>query len=158
MMKRCILALLTLPTAAALGEAQTVCPWLSAGTAATALRGDVNVTASVASATEGSCHFSRQGNGGQSIDILVGKSHTHACPSGSTVAPSLGSEAVQCHAARGQGLAAETIDGRIRDIYFVVTMTSDSAATKRDVSPHPTEQDLPPAIERVAEMVVGSLY
>ena len=86
------------------------------------------------------------------IEIRIGKADVHACPSSSTRLTALGNEAVQCRIAN-KGPTTDLISGRVRDSYFVVSMTNlpDAAASAHD----PFAASV---LERVAEQVAGNLY
>jgi hypothetical protein len=145
---------------AAKGQATASCPWLSKGTAATLLGSDVTVTAHVEGTFAGTCRFVTQSADPiPSIQILVGATDGHPCPQSSTKLKALGNEAVQCRRADSPMQSSDVVAGRIRNVYFVVTMTNVPNAT----TPEPTDPRLADAygaspLERVAEQVVGNLY
>jgi len=163
MIARLILILILAPAAAAMAQAGAVCPWFTAGSAAKVLGGDVSLTAHLTAqpngSWEGDCRFVRgSGASAPAIAILIGEVDTHPCPPASAKLKALGNEAMQCHQTI-QGEQADTIAGRMRDLYFVVTMidvpeaTRDKPADARLASPYGAS-----ALERVAEQVVGNLY
>ncbi len=143
----------------AVGQAVAACPWLTSGTAAKLLGGDVTVMAHVDETGAGSCSFARQrGESSASIQVLVGPTDTHPCSQGGTSLRALGNVAIQCHVANA-AQPADIIAGRIRNIYFVVTMTNVSGAnTKEPSDPRLADSYGASALERVAELVVGNLY
>ena len=65
----------TAPKTAAPARAVTGCPWLTEGSAARALGGEVSVTVKVSDAGEGSCRFSRQPGSTDSLRFLSAKPH-----------------------------------------------------------------------------------
>jgi hypothetical protein len=108
----------------------------------------------------GSCKFVRQSaNSTSSIEILVGPMDTHSCPQDSTKLKALGNEAVQCHHATSSSQQSDQIAGRIRNTFFVVTMSNIPDATRQEPSdPHLADAFGASPIERLAEVVVGNLY
>lgn len=160
-MIRFVLALfIVAASSAAFGQAMTNCPWLTSGTAATLLGGEVTVVAQVEGTFAGSCRFTRQsGDPSGSIEILVGPKDTQPCPQDSTKLKALGNEAVQCRRTVQAAQQSDIIAGRIRDVYFAVTMTSVAGATKQQPDdPRLADAYGASALERVAEQVVGNLY
>lgn len=162
MWKHALLCLLFCPTVMAqskygnaakpgsMAHAQTGCPWLTEGSAAHALGGDVSVTAKVSDMGEGRCSFVRQQD---SLEILVSKAALPTCPGGSTALRGIGNEAWSCMAHASQGEAVEMISSRVRDFHLVVTLTTH--APKRPPKPEDLQND---ALEQVAEQVAGNLY
>jgi hypothetical protein len=160
-MKLCFALLLMFPSAlTAFSQAPAVCPWFTTGSAAMALGGDVTTVAHASGNWNGSCKFEhRSEKVTQTIEILVSKTDSHLCPTVSTSLRALGNEAVQCSRTNAQGYQSETIAGRVRDAYFVVTMTNVPGAirepSKQTRPSDPFEASL---LERVAEQVVGNLF
>jgi hypothetical protein len=159
MVRLVVLLILIASSTVAVGQAVAACPWLTSGTAAKLLGGDVTVMARVDATGAGSCSFARQnGATSASIEILVGPTDTHPCPQGSMQLKALGNEAMQCRVAK-PAQPADIIAGRIRNIYFVVTMTNVSGANTTEPSdPRLADSYGASALERVAELVVGNLY
>jgi hypothetical protein len=155
-----ILLFIVASAVAAVGQATTVCPWVTSGTAERLLGGEVSVTAHVESATAGSCSFVRQsGSSASSIEILVGLKDTHPCPQDSIKLRALGNAAVQCHHIISPAQQSDQIAGRIRNISFVVTMINIPDATREEPSdPRLADSYGASPIERLAEVVVGNLY
>lgn len=159
-MARTVFLLMIASATSALAQTAAVCPWLTIGSAATVLGGDVILTAHVEGNFAGSCRFTRQaGETTQSIEVLVGKIDTHTCQQGSTKLKALGNEAVQCRRMISSRAKADTIAGRVRDVYFVVTMTNVPEATREQpADAHPSDSYGASMLERVAEQVAGNLY
>jgi hypothetical protein len=155
MARLAILLFIIASSADAMGQATTSCPWLTTGTAAKLLGGEVTVVAHVDGSFAGSCRFVRQsGDLTASIEVLVGSTDSHLCPEGSIKLNALGNAAVQCHVRD-----AYIIAGRIRDVYFAVSMTNLSGATKQEPDdPRLADAYGASALERIAEQVVGNLY
>jgi hypothetical protein len=145
---------------AVMGQAVTACPWLTSGTAATLLGGEVSVTAHVEGAFAGSCRFVQQsGASSASIEILVGPTDSHACSQDKVKLKAIGNEAVQCRRTDSPTQQSDIIAGRIRDVYFVVNMTNVAGATRQEpADPKLADTYGASALERVAEQVVGNLY
>lgn len=153
---RIALFLIIFNCAYAIAQAPVVCPWLSTGSAETALGGSVTVTAQSENNWHGECHFARQTAGSsQAIDVRVSKVEFHPCPDGSTRLTALGNEAWQCPS----GDHADTIAGRVRDAWFMVTMTGVPEAAREPQSKAlPADSYGASMLERLAEQVAGNLY
>jgi hypothetical protein len=160
MTARFFLLLITVCCPAAFAQALVTCPWLSTGTAATALGGDVTVTAHSENNWQGECHFKPQAAGAmQEIDIHVSKVESHPCPEGSARVKALGNEAVQCSRSTLHDAHADTIAGRVRDAWFEITMTNIPAATSEPSGiTHPADPYGASLLLRLAEQVAGNLY
>ena len=133
-------------------ESRSVCPWLTQGSAANALGGDVSATIAVSNSGEGFCRFSRPQAPHNSLEILVGKGLS-ACPAGSPVVRAIGNEATRCRLSGPKGQLAEMMSSRVRDLHFTVTLTLTAQKTLVK-SPDPQEDQL----EQIAEQVAGNLY
>jgi hypothetical protein len=143
----------------ALGQAATICPWLTTGTAERFLGGGVTLVSNADNSASGSCRFTRNGNNAVSIEILVGPVDTHPCPQDSVKVKALGNEAVQCAHSSSPSNQSDQIAGRIRKTYFVVTIANVPGATKKEPSdPRLNDAHGASFIERLAESVVGNLY
>jgi hypothetical protein len=149
-----------LSTGICVAQPPAVCPWFSTGSAAAVLSGPVTLSAHVESNEQGMCRFSRESDGKiRALEITIGKEDLYLCPKGSTKLIALGNEAVQCKSVNTKGLRIDVIAGRMRNVYFAVSIGNvvDAAAV-----PSATERpfDLYGAsvLERVAEQVVGNLY
>ena len=141
------------PHAQTQSRPQTGCPWLTEGSAAHALGGDVFVTVTVAEPGEGSCKFSRQPGSSNSLQIVVSKSPLPTCSSASTKLLGIGNEAASCMLPGSHGEAVEMVSSRVRDLHFTVTLVSrGSKGAAKSADP----QD--DALEQIAEQVAGNLY
>lgn len=154
-----LVLLMALGTIAA-AQAPNECPWLTRGSAANVLGGDVTVVAHADGNWEGSCIFSRPVKGEtRTIEVRVSKTNTHSCPQSSTIVKALGNEAVQCQRITPQGERAEMIAGRVRDAYFVVSMIHVPEATRVEpVIAHSPDPYGASPLEREAEQVAGNLF
>ena len=131
---------------------QVACPWLTQGTAANALGGDVSATVNVSDAGEGLCRFSRQSTP-DFLEILVSKAALPTCPPGSTELRGIGGQAEGCVHSGSHGEVVEMISSRVRDMYFTVMLTS--RQQKGAVKSSSVQGD---TLEQIAEQVAGSLY
>lgn len=127
----------------------TGCPWLTEGTAATAIGGDVSTTVNMAGSLEGECKFSKEQGSPDFLEIRVSKAALPACPAGSMELKGIGNEATRC-TVHGRGV--EMISSRVRDLNFTVTLASHR---QKGAKPDDPQND---ALEQVAEEVAGSLY
>jgi len=160
MVRLAVVLVLLASAAAAQSQTTTVCPWVTTGTAERLMGGEVSTLVHADGNTAGSCRFSRQrGNTAASIEILVGPADAHLCPQESTSLKALGNEAVQCRISSSPSQVSDRIAGRIRKVFFVVTMTNIPDATQPEpADPHLADAYAASAIERLAEQVVGNLY
>jgi len=133
-----------------MAHAQTGCPWLTEGSAAHALGGDVSVTAKVSDMGEGRCSFARQQD---SLEILVSKAALPTCPGGSTALKGVGNDALTCRHGEQHSDSVEMISSRVRDFHFTITLTA--RGEKMPAKPDDPQTD---TLEQVAEQVAGSLY
>jgi len=132
---------------------QTICPWLTQGSAARALGGDVSVTVSVSSTSEGSCKFKVQHETPNSLEILVSKTKLPTCPVESTKLIGIGNEAMRCRLPASNGETAEMVNSRVRDVHMNVTLT-----TRGEKAPDKTSDRQRDVLEQIAEQVAGNLY
>lgn len=131
---------------------EAVCPWLTSGTAANALGGEV--TASVTgTTTEGSCRFVRRDAVMDSLEVHVGAAGLRGCPPGSTPLPAIGNEAERCRVQATAGSMEEMASGRVRDVHFTVTLSM--RGDRRNGKPADSAQD---PLARIADQVAGNLY
>jgi len=145
-------------TTASRAQSTPACPWFTSGTAAKFLGGEVTAAVHAENNFEGSCTFIRQ-PGSQTIEVLVSKTNSDPCPKSSPIVKALGNEAVQCRRTNPQNQIMNTIAGRVRDVYFVVTMINVPDAT-REPSPdtRPADPYSASLLERAAEQVAGNLF
>ncbi len=129
---------------------ENTCPWLSVGSVAKALGGDVDVAAT-GSAEDGTCRFSRRDAAMDTLEIAVGGNAPPGCPAGSVKLVGIGNEAARCHLTAARGEMAEMVSGRVRDLNFTLILRGQ----KRDAKPQDPQSD---ALERLAEQVAGNLF
>ncbi len=157
---RIVLLILLLSSVTCAAQTPATCPWFSAGSAVSVLGGPVVSNIHVKSNSQGMCHFSRtSGDEKKFLDILIGRENPNACAQGGTKRTALGNEAVQCKSTNTEGQGLDVITGRMRNVYFVVSIgnvpNASAAPPGPNGSPDPYEASM---LERVAEQVVGNLY
>jgi hypothetical protein len=135
------------------------CPWFSLGSAETALGAPVSIKIHVDSASQGTCEFTAQSDNTKSLRIVIGKVDAHDCPQDAMKLKALGNEAVQCRRTGEHNESIEVIAGRVRDVFFAVSIRGliDAAATPGTPA-HPIDPFDAPLLERVAEQVAGNLF
>lgn len=154
-MKRRILFLMPLLfLCVAESRAETACPWLTQGTAAAMLEGDVSANVQSASPDTGSCRFSlRNGASEYVLKITVAGKPGVTCPPGSPKVPGVGSEAFSCQTRKSSEESSDMISGRVRAIFFLVRLTGKGMPD----SPM-TPEKRSDIVERAAETVAGNLF
>jgi hypothetical protein len=140
------------PQSPAQPVAEIACPWLTSGTAAAALGGEVSVTASVSESGEGICKFGRQQGPARSLEIVVSKTALPACPPGSLQLKGIGNHAELCKRPGSPGESVQLLSSRVRDQYFTLTLTSHLI----EKQPAADLQEQP--LENIGEQVAGNLY
>lgn len=131
-------------------DSHAVCPWLSVGSAAHALGGDVSVTVNVPNLNEGSCRFLRSAGPAYFLEILVGNAASASCPAGAMQLRGIGNEATRCELSGARSESVDMIGSRVRDTHFTVTLALHGQKKSQDAHDD--------ALEQVAEQVAGSLY
>jgi hypothetical protein len=129
------------------------CAWLTEGSAAGLLGGEVMPTASLSDTGEGSCKFTRRQEPLDSLEVTVSKSALPTRPPNSTNLVGVGNPTSICKISGAHGLTAVLISGRVRDFYFTVMIDF----SKRKTPPQSTEirEDL---MAQVADQVAGNLF
>jgi len=156
LLRRCwMLCLLALGVISAYGQAvaPAACPWLTQGTAARVLGGDVSVDVHVSEAGEGTCSFVRGTDAQTLLRIEVSKSTLPGCGADAKELRGIGNEALRCTLPAEGNHAVEKISGRVRDRYF--TLTKRYRFTSEARGPANTQDD---ALEQAAESVAGNLF
>lgn len=127
------------------------CPWLTTGSAARALGGEVTATIAATDFTEGSCRFLRQDEPTHSLEIVVGKSVAAQCPTTGTKLVGIGNEAVRCRISLAHSESADVISGRVRELRFSLVLRGQGRGAK----PADVQDD---TLEQLAEQVAGNLF
>jgi len=130
----------------AAAHAQQACPWLTQGTAAALMGGEVSATVH-GSATEGTCEFQRSPPGSLHMSIAVSHSQPKQCTTGEPLT-GIGQDAVFCMSDAGNGHVV-TIRSRVRSTFFLLTLTGKVTTDKAS---------LRNVLEQAAEEVAGNLF
>jgi len=134
--------------------AEPVCPWLTQGSAAAMLGGDVSSVIKLTPPGEGSCVFSlQQGAAMYSLEVVVEGTPRTVCPPTSPKLLGIGNEAVACRLQRSPNDAVEVVSSRVRTLYFTVSLKIQGAANPG--IPLIKQRDI---VERAAEQVAGNLF
>lgn len=156
MMARTAILILLGASSIALAQTPSACPWLTEGSAAKALGGDVTVSAQQQSSFAGACRFTLKGDFDTMLNIEIGRAPAHACMEPGEELIGLGNEATLCHGKGAHGEPTKVIEGRVRNTYFIVTMSRRMAPLSAGMQSAAKASSS--FIERVAEQVVGNLY
>jgi hypothetical protein len=120
-------------------SADATCPWLTEGSAAKVLGGQVHVILNVASSTQGTCTFVKTARPQEQLKVLVGAGNIPSCPTGSAKVIGVGDQASRCHLPH----SAQMISGNVRTVDMAITLSGNQ-----------TED----AIQQIAEQVAGNLF
>jgi len=135
-------------------RAELVCPWLTQGSAAAMLGGDVTAVIKLTPPEQGSCAFSlQQGTATYSLEVVVESTPHTTCPPASPKLTGIGNEAVSCRLQRSPNETAEVVTSRVRTLYFTISLTTQGTANPS--LPLPKLKDI---VERAAEQVSGNLF
>ena len=135
-------------------RAEPVCPWLTQGSAAAMLGGDVSSVIKLTPAGEGSCAFSlQQGVTTYSLEVVVESTQRTTCPPTSPNLPGIGNEAVACRLQLSPNETVDVVSSRVRTLYFTVSLKIQGTANPG--IPLNKQRDI---VERAAEQVAGNLF
>lgn len=134
-------------------EFRTSCPWLTEGSAAKALGGNVSVIVAMKNVEDGSCKFVRQQDSTDFLEILVSKAALITCPAKNIRLQGIGNEATRCKLPGSRKEVTEMVSSGVRDLHFIVTLTYRRQGNLAK-SADPREDML----EQIAEQVAGNLY
>jgi hypothetical protein len=118
------------------------CPWVTEGSAAKVLGGEVHAILNVASPTQGTCTFVNTARPQEQLKVLVGAANVPACPAGSAKVIGVGDQASRCHLPH----SAQMISGNVRTVDMAITLSGSSGNQSDD------------AIQQIAEQVAGNLF
>jgi hypothetical protein len=136
-------------------RAQQSCPWLTEGTASALLGAPVVATSKYFPTAVGSCEFTlKQGTATYLLEIAVTNQAHQECPAASQPLPGIGNEAVTCRVERPQDETTDIVGGRVRNVYFRVSLTSKGKAASLTLSPQRRQK----VVQGVAEQVASSLF
>jgi len=127
------------PSSLPSSSAVTTCPWLTEGSAAKVLGGEVHVILNVASATQGTCTFVKAARPQEQLKVLVGGGNIPSCPAGSAKVIGVGDQASRCHLPH----SAQMISGNVRTVNMAITLSGNQSDD---------------AIRQIAEQVAGNLF
>src|ERR1700679_4217224 len=99
-------------------QSQTSCPWLTEGSAAKALGGNVSVIVATTNVDDGSCKFVRQQDSTDSLKILVSKAALITCPAENIRLQGIGNNAARCKLPGSHKEVVEMVSSRVRDLHF----------------------------------------
>ncbi len=135
-------------------RAESVCPWLTQGSAAAMLGGDVSTVIKLTPHGQGSCAFSlQQGAAMYSLEVVVESTPRTTCPPASPKLPGIGNEATACRLQRSPNETVDMVSSRVRTLYFTVSLKIQGAANPG--IPLNKQRDI---VERAAEQVAGNLF
>jgi hypothetical protein len=127
------------PSSLPSSSAGATCPWLTEGSAAKVLGGEVHAILNVASPTQGTCTFVKTARPQEQLKVLVGAGNIPACPAGSAKVIGVGDQASRCHLPH----SAQMISGNVRTVDMAITLSGNQSDD---------------AIQQIAEQVAGSLF
>jgi hypothetical protein len=134
-------------------RAEPVCPWLTQGSAAAMLEGDVSAVIKLTPPEQGSCAFTlQQGATTYVLEVVVESTPRTTCPPASAKLPGIGNEAVACRLQRSPNEFVDVVSSRVRTLYFTVSLTI--RGTTLPPTPLDKQRDI---VERAAEQVAGNL-
>jgi hypothetical protein len=140
------------PRPASNAQAETGCPWLTEGSAAHMLGGDVSVSVTATNKDDGTCRFSRRSEPRGVLEIAVARQPQQVCSARSMKLKGIGNEATRCSLRAPHGQAAEMISSRVRDLFFTVVSRMPAKKAVKSVN---LQED---GLEQIAEQVAGNLY
>jgi hypothetical protein len=144
--------LLALICSSALHAANSSCPWLTQGSAATALGGPVTATVQISGSGEGTCAFTRQQGTNDSLKISVQRASQESCPDDSAKLKGIGNEAVLCKIRRSPNELIQIVVSRVRELHFTVRFSLRGESRAGDLNR--AEE----AVKQIAEQVAGNLF
>lgn len=132
---------------------RTSCPWLTEGSAAKALGGNVSVVVAMKNVDDGSCKFVRQQESADFLEILVSKAALTTCPAENIRLQGIGNNAARCKLPASHKEVVEMVSSQVRDLHFTVTLTY--RRQENLTKPAEAQEDI---LEQIAEQIAGNLY
>ena len=140
--------------ASAVAEDSSMCPFMTRGSAAKLLGGEVTVAVDSTGDRDGSCRFTRQqGELTYTLAVVVHKTAINPCPQHSMALKAVGNEALLCRVEHSPTETIEKASGRVRDMFFTVDLTIRGPA--KSAMPVDSQRE---AIDIATELVTGNLY
>jgi hypothetical protein len=134
-------------------RAEPVCPWLTQGSAAAMLGGDVSAVIKLTPPEQGSCAFTLQQEATTYVlEVVIESTPRTTCPPASAKLPGIGNEAVACRLQRSPNEFVDVVSSRVRTLYFTVSLTLRGTT----LSPTPLDKQRE-IVEQAAEQVAGNL-
>jgi hypothetical protein len=119
--------------------AVSICPWVTEGSAAKVLGGEVHAILNVANPTQGTCTFVKTARPQEQLKVLVGAGNIPSCPAGSAKVIGVGDQASRCRLPH----SAQMISGNVRAVDMAITLSGNQ----------PDD-----ALQQIAEQVAGNLF
>jgi hypothetical protein len=119
--------------------AVSTCPWVTEGSAAKVLGGEVHAILNVANPTQGTCTFVKTARPQEQLKVLVGAGNIPSCPAGSAKVIGVGDQASRCRLPH----SAQMISGNVRAVDMAITLSGNQ----------PDD-----ALQQIAEQVAGNLF
>ncbi len=136
------------------GKASSKCPWLTQGSAAAILGGDVTNSVVAADDTSGSCRFLRgQAAATYELFVEVAEPPKETCPHDSQKLIGIGTGALQCSVTQSPTHVTEQIDGQVRALHFRVAISTSGIRLSTTQRQSQREN-----LRRAAEEVAGNLF
>jgi hypothetical protein len=120
-------------------SATPTCPWVTEGSAAKVLGGEVHLILNIASPNQGTCTFVKAAHPQEQLKVLVGAGNIPSCPAGSAKVVGVGDQATLCHLPH----SAQMISGNVRAVDMAITLSGNQPED---------------AIQQIAEQVAGNLF
>jgi hypothetical protein len=138
---------------ASASSAATSCPWITQGSAATALGGPVTAAVQVSDSGEGACTFTRQDGPQNSLKVVVQRTAQNSCPMESPKLKGIGNEAVLCKVQQAPNERIEIVASRVRELHFTVSLSLQGNTSQASEISRAEE-----AVKQIAEQVAGNLF
>jgi hypothetical protein len=111
-------------------RAEPVCPWLTQGSAAAMLGGNVSAVVKLTPPEQGSCAFTlQQGATTYVLEVVVESTPRTTCPPASAKLLGIGNEAVACRLQRAPNEFVDVVSSRVQP-----------HSSRDDTPPHPARQ------------------
>src|SRR5579875_995071 len=105
------------------GELIAECPWLTRGTAAVVLGGDVSLAVNMRSEGTGSCLFRNKQRLSEELAITVSRTPPPGCGKKRAMLTGIANWATLCSTSRWHHRHTETVSGQARNSYFIVALS-----------------------------------